>query len=42
MGAMLNLLKIGRYKNTLQTYREKLKNAISIFEDVVNFAHNFS
>lgn len=42
MGAMLNLLKIGRYKNTAQTYRDKLKNAVSIFEHISSFAYNFS
>ena len=36
MGHILNLLKVGRYKNSTQAYRDKLKEALSIFESIVN------
>lgn len=42
MGTMLNLLKIGRYKNTAQEYREKLKAAISTFDDISNLSYDFA
>lgn len=36
MGQMLNLLKVGRYKNSAQAYRDKLKKALSVFDAIVN------
>lgn len=36
MGAFLNLLKVGRYKRPAKEYREKLKKALSIYEEIVN------
>jgi putative transposase len=36
MGQVLNLLKVGRYKNSAQAYRDKLKEALSGFDEIVN------
>ncbi|MDC0344926.1 IS6 family transposase [Alphaproteobacteria bacterium] len=36
MGAFMNLLKVGRYKNSAQEYRLKLKKANSIFQEVLH------
>ena len=38
MGQMLNLLKVGRYKNSAQAYRDKLKETLSVFDKIVNTA----
>ena len=35
MGSILNLLKVGRYKNSAKEYREKHKNALDIFNTIV-------
>ncbi|MBL0941721.1 MAG: IS6 family transposase [Alphaproteobacteria bacterium] len=42
LGAMLNLLKVGRYKNTSKVYREKLKKALTIFNDTVISHHHYA
>lgn len=34
-GQVLNLFKIGRYKNTAQVYRQKLQHAHTIFDHIV-------
>lgn len=36
MGQILNLLKVGRYKNSAQEYRKKIKEGLSLFEEIVN------
>jgi len=36
MGAIMNLLKVGRYKHSAQEYRKRLKEALSIFDEIVN------
>ena len=36
MGAFLNLLKVGRYKYPAKEYRERLKKALSVYEEIVN------
>ena len=35
LGAFLNLLKVGRYKNSADDYRKKHKNALDIFNTIV-------
>ena len=35
LGAFLNLLKVGRYKNNAEEYRGKCKKALDIFNAVV-------
>ena len=42
MGSILNLLKVGRYKNTAAIYKQKLKNALDIFENIVNTMDNYA
>ena len=42
MGAFLNLLKIGRYKHKAQDYRNKLKNALDSFNEIVNSYHHYA
>ncbi|RYE13378.1 MAG: IS6 family transposase [Sphingobacteriaceae bacterium] len=41
MGTMLNLLKVGRYKHTASIYKEKFKNAINIFNNIVDSHHYY-
>lgn len=36
LGQVMNLLKIGRYKTSASMYRENLKRALNIFEEIVN------
>ena len=36
MGQILNLLKVGRYKHPAQEYRKRLKESLSIFDEIVN------
>ena len=36
MGAIMNLLKVGRYKYPAQEYRKRLKEGLSIFEEIVS------
>ena len=36
MGVFLNLFKIGRYKYTVQEYRQKLHESLSMFEEIVS------
>ena len=36
MGAFLNLLKVGRYKHSAKEYHERLKKALSVYEEIVN------
>lgn len=42
LGAMLNLLKVGRYKHKAKDYREKLKNALIIFNDIIISHHHYA
>jgi hypothetical protein len=38
-GAMFNLLKLGRYKNSAKSYR---KEALTIFNDIVISHHHYA
>lgn len=40
LGVMLNLLKVGRYKHAAKDYREKLRNALTIFNESVLSDHH--
>ena len=40
MDSILNLLKVRRYKYTAQDYRQKLKYAITTFNDIVASQYN--
>lgn len=40
MGCFLNLLKVGRYKNNADDYRKKYKNALDIFNNIVQNPQN--
>ncbi|MBL0941451.1 MAG: IS6 family transposase [Alphaproteobacteria bacterium] len=42
LGVMLNLLKVGRYKHKADDYREKFKNALNIFNEIVNSYHHYA
>ena len=42
MGSFLNLLKVGRYKHTAQDYRQKLKNALLTFDEIVSSYHHYA
>jgi putative transposase len=42
MGVFLNRLKVGRYKHSSQEYRQKLKSAFEIFNDVVSSSQNYA
>ena len=42
MGQMLNILKVGRYKNSAKNYRQKMKEALATFDEIVNSYHHYS
>jgi putative transposase len=42
MGTLLNLLKVGRYKNPAKIYRQKLREAFQVFDEIVLSSHNFA
>lgn len=42
MVQVLNLLKIGRYKNSAKIYREKLKSSLNIWENIVSAQHHYA
>jgi len=42
MGVFLNLLKVGRYKYSVQDYKQKLKMAFETFDDVVSSSHHYA
>ena len=42
MGQIMNLMKIGRYKNTAKEYKNKFKQSIMIWNTIVNGHPNFT
>ena len=42
MGAFLNLLKVGRYKQNAQEYRQKFIQSIDIFNEIVASHHHYA
>ncbi len=41
MGAMHNLLKIGRYKMSAEEYRQNLQNALGVFNEIVESQYQY-
>lgn len=42
MGVFLNLLKVGRYKHSASHYKQKLKDSLETFDNIVASCHHYA